>query len=228
MNILLVEDDADIREALEWLLVKEGYQVGTADNGLDAVDMALSGMFDVAVLDWMLPKKDGIHVLQEIRSAGLKIPVLMLTAKTSVDNRVTGLDAGADDYLMKPFAKEELFARVRALARRRADIVAAEKQAYCDLVYEPAAASLSCGTEQAHLTQKENLLFELLIVNRGKVLSKELLYDRVWGLDSENDIGCVEIYVHYLRKKLTALGSKVSIATIRGAGYRLEDTGFAE
>lgn len=223
MRILLIEDDTDIREAVSFLLSKQGYAVDTADNGLDALDLARSGIHDLLILDWMLPGRDGVSILRDLRLEGLKTPVLMLTARTSVDNRVTGLDAGADDYLMKPFATEELFARVRALGRRRTDLLPEGSQRYGDLEYDAAQSEITRNGGAVHFTQKENQLFELLFINRGRLLSKELLFDRVWGLDSDNEIGVVEIYIHYLRKKLSAIQSTVSISTVRGVGYRLEE-----
>lgn len=222
MRILLIEDDEDIREATAWLLRKQKYTVDTADNGIDALALLLSGIYDIAVVDWMLPGRDGVSVIREARRAGIGTPALILTAKTAIGDRVSGLDAGADDYLMKPFASEELFARIRALARRRTDSIPSDLLALGDLTYRPSENELFCKGETLRLTQKENQLFELLLRNANRVLSKEMLLDRIWGLDTDADLNSVEIYVHFLRKKLAGLDTNVVLATIRGIGYRLE------
>ncbi len=222
MRILLIEDDEDIREATAWLLQKQKYTVDTADNGIDALALLLTGIYDMAVVDWMLPGKDGVSVIREARRAGITTPALILTAKTAIGDRVSGLDAGADDYLMKPFASEELFARIRALARRRSDSVFSDVVTLGDLQYRPAENEISCKGETVRLTQKENQLLELLLRNANRVLSKEMLLDRIWGLDTDAELNSVEIYVHYLRKKLSGLDTNVSLTTIRGIGYRLD------
>ncbi len=222
MRILLIEDDEDIREATAWLLQKQKYTVDTADNGIDALALLLTGIYDIAVVDWMLPGKDGVSAIREARAAGITTPALILTAKTAIGDRVNGLDSGADDYLMKPFDSEELFARIRALARRRADSVFTDRVFYGDLHYRPSENEIACKGETVRLTNKENQLLELLIRNANRVLSKELLLDRIWGLDTDADLNSVEIYVHYLRKKLSSLDTNVTLTTIRGIGYRLD------
>jgi DNA-binding response OmpR family regulator len=222
LRILLIEDDEDIREATAWLLQKQKYTVDTADNGIDALALLLTGIYDMAVVDWMLPGKDGVSVIREARSAGITTPALILTAKTAIGDRVCGLDAGADDYLMKPFASEELFARIRALARRRSDSVFSDMVTFGDLQYRPTENEITCHGETVRLTQKENQLLELLLRNANRVLSKEMLLDRIWGLDTDSELNSVEIYVHYLRKKLSSLDTKVTLTTIRGIGYRLD------
>ncbi len=224
MRILLVEDDEDIREATAWLLRKQRYTVDVADNGTDALASLLSGIYDLAVVDWMLPGKDGVSVIREARKAGIGIPALILTAKTSISDRVDGLDAGADDYLMKPFASEELFARIRALSRRKSDPTPTDILSLGNLRQRPMESEMEADGRTVRLTQKENQLLEMFLRNPNRVLPKELLFDRVWGLDADADMNSVEIYVHYLRKKLAGLHATVSLATTRGIGYRLEET----
>ena len=224
MRILLVEDDEDIREATAWLLRKQRYTVDVADNGTDALASLLSGIYDLAVVDWMLPGKDGVSVIREARKAGIGIPALILTAKTSISDRVDGLDAGADDYLMKPFASEELFARIRALSRRKSDPTPTDILSLGNLRQRPLESEMEADGRIARLTQKENQLLEMFLRNPNRVLPKELLFDRVWGLDGDADLNSVEIYVHYLRKKLAGLHANVNLATTRGIGYRLEET----
>jgi len=224
MHILLVEDDEDIREATAWLLRKQKYTVDVSDNGTDGLERLLSGIYDLAVIDWMLPGKDGISLIREARRAGIGIPALLLTAKTAVRDRVDGLDAGADDYLMKPFASEELFARIRALSRRKADTSPCDVLTLGNLLHRPAESEMEANGRHVRLTQKENQLLEMFLRNPNRVLPKELLFDRVWGVEADADMNSVEIYVHYLRKKLAGLHANVNLSTTRGIGYRLEKT----
>lgn len=223
MRLLLVEDEERLSEALAYILKKNKYGVDTALDGISGQQMAESGIYDIIILDRMLPGKDGISVLKELRKKGLKTPVLFLTAKDTVKDRVEGLDAGADDYLVKPFSTDELLARLRALGRRQSDLFQGEKLEIGSLVLYPTRSEAECGDGLVRLTLKETQLLELFIRNKGQVITRDQILDRVWGLDSEVEMNNVEIYIYYLRKKLEPIKSCVRIETIRGIGYCLRE-----
>jgi DNA-binding response OmpR family regulator len=222
MRLLLVEDEEKLAEALAYILKKNKYGVDIAFDGETGQDMAESGVYDLIILDWMLPGKDGIAILKALRDKKVDIPIILLTAKDSVNDRVIGLDSGADDYLVKPFASEELLARIRALSRRSSNILLSdERRALGDIVFDPLQGEIIYGTEKTKLTLKESLLLDLLMRNAGQVLTKEQILDRVWGLDSDVETGTVELYIHYLRRKIHS--KIVRIETIRGIGYSLKE-----
>lgn len=223
MRILLVEDERRLSEALVYVLKKQRYSVDTAYDGEDGEDKAATGIYDLVILDRMLPKKDGIDILKYIRSQGIKTPVLFLTAKDTIENRVEGLDAGADDYLVKPFFNEELLARVRALSRRQGELLLDKHLHAGNITLDPSLCETLIGGKTAvKLTLKECQLLELLIKNKGRAITKEQIFDRLWGFDIDANFNNVEIYIHYLRKKLDDGDANVRIATIRGIGYCLE------
>lgn len=222
MRILLVEDEKRLVTALVHILKKNNYGVDVAYDGQTGQDMAETAIYDLVVLDRMLPKKDGVAVLKDLRSQGIKTPVLLLTAMDAIDDRVTGLDAGADDYLVKPFDTKELLARIRALGRRQDLPIQGDLLQISSLILDPLKCEASCGNHSTKLTVKECQLLDLFIRNKGQVLSKEQIFDRVWGFDTEVEVNNVETYVHYLRKKLTAIESPVILETIRGVGYCLK------
>lgn len=222
MRLLLVEDETALLESLSQLLKKNHYTVDTATDGPTGLDHALSGIYDIIILDIMLPGLDGFSVLKMLRAEGVKTPVLLLTARGDIRDRVTGLDLGADDYLAKPFASEELMARLRALSRRPAELLSDSVMHCGDLALDLSRMELRRATQAVRLTQKEFDLIRLLMSSPGAVLPKELLITRVWSLDSEAEYNHLEVYVSFLRKKLSGLGSECSIAAVRGAGYRLE------
>lgn len=223
MRILVVEDDRPLRDAVVTLLKEEAYQVDEADNGPDGAHLARQRVHDLIVLDIMLPGMSGLSVLSDIRSSGNAAPVLLLTALDSVDERVKGLDSGADDYLVKPFATPELLARIRVLLRRHSQGSPDGELSYGDLMVKcQAMEGYACG-EPLKLTLKEFELMEYLMLNREQILTKEQLLDRVWGIDSEAGIGVVDVYVHYLRKKLAPSQCDRYIHTIRGVGYMLKE-----
>lgn len=215
MRLLLVEDEKKLAEALAYQLRKNGYAVDTAADGDAALALAQEQAYELFVLDWMLPKRDGISVLKEIRSLGLEAPVLMLTARDSLADRVKGLDAGADDYLIKPFLTDELLARLRALARRKKKDYIGNLIAAGAWTLDPLKGEARCGDRCVQLSQKEAQLLELLMVNEGQVLTKERIFERVWGYCAEAELSSVELYIHYLRKKLLT----AAIKTARGVGY---------
>ena len=221
MRLLLAEDEKELSDALVAILKHNNYSVDAVYNGEDALAYLDSDNYDGAILDIMMPKMDGLTVLKTIREQGNDVPVLILTAKTEVDDRVLGLDSGADDYLSKPFAAKELLARIRSVTRRRTEAVSS--------VLKVGNISLDCTTfelksqaDTIRLPNKEFQIMELLAANPGQVISTERFMEKIWGYDSEADVGVVWVYISYLRKRLTALGANVKIKAARGQGYYLE------
>lgn len=221
MRILIAEDEIAIAKALKAVLERAKYAVDMVHNGTDALDYITGVSYDALVLDIMMPGLDGLEVLHRAREAGVDTPALFLTAKAEVEDRVAGLDAGADDYLPKPFATAEFLARVRALTRRRGGYAPA-LLALGNTVLDTVGYTLSVGQAQERLSNKEFQLMELFMGAPKQVFSTERLMERVWGLDSEAEMDVVWTYIGFLRKKLKALGSDVEIRTIRGVGYTLE------
>ncbi|MFD1428031.1 response regulator transcription factor [Kroppenstedtia sanguinis] len=222
MKILLIEDDLPLLESLQRILEKE-FEVETAAAGDQGLFLAEQNIYDLIVLDIMLPEIHGLDILTTLRRKEIEVLVLLLTAKDSVEDKVRGLDRGADDYLVKPFDVQELLARVRALLRRRGALKT-------DGILRYGAIQLHLKEQEGEvngfplqLTEKEFLLLEFLMQNAKQILTKEQLYDRVWGFDSLTSLSIVELYIHYLRKKLSAQGLDGVIHTIRGVGYMLED-----
>jgi two-component system response regulator MprA len=218
-RILIAEDDAAVRRSVERALKFEGYEVMTAEDGDEALIQAASEPPDAIVLDIMMPKKDGMEVCRRLRAAGDSTPILMLTARHELADRVAGLDAGADDYLVKPFALEELLARVRALLRRRE--VPADTGIFrvADLAVDPAARTVTRGERRVELTKTEFDLLELLVMNAGIVLSRDTIYERIWGFDFETTSNSLDVYIGYIRRKTEADGEPRLVHTVRGVGY---------
>ena len=223
MRLLLVEDETALSEALSEILNQNGYLTDCVSNGVDGLDYIRTGIYDLVLLDIMLPGMDGLSVLKKMRAEKIHTPVILLTAKSELSDIVTGLDAGSDDYLPKPFSTAELLARIRALGRRSPRYTENVLQ-FKDLVLNQGGMELSCGKNSIRLGKKEFQLMELFMRNPGQVLPKELLLNRVWGLDAAADYNNVEVYISFLRQKLHALGSCAAIRTIRLAGYQLEAT----
>ncbi len=221
MRILVVEDEIRLCEALVQLLKKQNYNVDSENDGEAGLDDALSGIYDVIILDIMLPKLDGLTVLREIRKRNINVPVILLTAKGEISDKVTGLDAGADDYLTKPFNTEELLARVRALGRRRGEIVGAGAFSCDDIALDTQTLKLTCGASEIALTRKESELLEYLILHKDIISSKEQIIEKLWGFNSDAEANHVEVYVSFLRKKLRRVHSKIQIKAVRGIGYKL-------
>lgn len=221
MQALIVEDEPRLAETLAQLLREQRYLADVVHDGRDGLAYAQSGQYDLIILDVMLPGMDGLEVARTLRREKNATPILMLTARGEVADKVAGLDHGADDYMTKPFAPEELLARVRALTRRQGE-VALEEMAFQDLTLELATHTLGCGSRSVRLSPKEFEVLRLLMSSSSGVASKELLLSRVWGLESDAEDNNVEAYISFLRKKLSYLGSQVSITTLRKVGYRLE------
>lgn len=221
MRILLAEDDRDLSRALKTLLERSGYSVETVFNGQDALDYALSSPYDGWIMDWMMPKLDGVSALCALRSKGMQTPCLILTAREAVEDRIRGLDAGADDYLPKPFAAGELLARVRAMLRRsgswQSDLLH-----FGNVTLDRGGMLLACGEQSVRLTAKAFQTMELLMSHPGMVFSAEKIMEKVWGWDTEAEINVVWVNISTLRKRLAELHADVTITAIRGSGYVLE------
>jgi len=222
MKVLLIEDEVYIAKPIEQALKRNNYSVDLAFDGEYGLDCGLANMYDIIVLDIMLPKMDGITVLRELQKNGVKAPVLLLTAKKQTRDKIYGLDSGADDYLVKPFDTDELLARLRALSRRRSEIDFGGILKFGNIELNPHTLFLNCGEDNSKLTLKEAQLLELLIHRKNMITSKELIIEKLWGYDSDTEDSHVEYHVSLLRKKLMAIGASVSIITVRGAGYTLK------
>ena len=221
MKLLYAEDEPAMSEAVVDILEYHNYSVDAVYDGADALAYARSEDYDGIILDVMMPRLSGLEVLRTLRSEGCRTPVLLLTAKAEVEDRIQGLDLGADDYLPKPFAMGELLARVRAMLRRREELT--PNLLTCgDLRLNQQTAELSCGSASLVLPKLEYKLMELLMLNQGRCLSTEDMLVKVWGYETEADVGVVWVYLSYLRKRLSALGSRVEIRARRGVGYMLE------
>ncbi len=221
MRLLFAEDDRDLSAAVKTLLERSGVLVDAVYDGAEAVDYALAEPYDGIILDWMMPEKDGIQALMEMREKGIQTPCIMLTARDAVEDRVAGLDAGADDYLPKPFDAGELMARIRAMLRRRESYVPDTLQ-WEDLTLDKGSCELKCGSQSVRVTGKMFQLMELFMENPRILFSVQQLMDKVWGWESEAEINVVWVNISQLRKKLAELGSETEIRVYRGTGYALE------
>ncbi|WP_295586327.1 response regulator transcription factor [uncultured Oscillibacter sp.] len=222
MRVLIVEDEVRLAATLQDLLELEGYSADICHDGESGLDNALTGIYDVMILDVMLPKMDGFTVLRQLRAGGCATPVLMLTARSELSDRVQGLDQGADYYLTKPFEPKELLACVRALTRRQPELRQTDLITCGDLTLEKSSFTLSCGERSVRLSRREFDMMELLMLNQKQVITKESLLLKIWGYESDAEDNNVEVYISFLRKKLEHLHSQVRIKTIRMVGYCLE------
>ena len=222
MNLLIVEDERRLAEALEQIFNRNRYTVRTEYDGTSGLNEALTGLYDVVLLDIMLPKMNGLEVLQNIRENKISTPVLLLTAKNEIPDKVKGLDSGADDYLTKPFSTEELLARVRALCRRNTETIGDDTITLNDIVLNLSTYELQCNIRSVKLGVKELNLVQMLMTYGHRVLSKETILEKLWGFDSEAEYNNVEVYISFLRKKLSYIESNTMIKTVRGVGYNLE------
>lgn len=222
MKLLYAEDERSLSEAVVDVLEYNKFSVDAVYDGMDALDYARSGHYDGIILDVMMPKLSGLEVLERLRAAGSKTPILLLTAKSEIEDRIAGLDLGADDYLPKPFAMGELLARIRAMLRRRAEFTP-DVLTLGNLSLDRQSYTLSVGDNRMILPKLEFQLMELFLLNRGIYLSTEDILVKVWGYDTDTEIGVVWVYISYLRKKLTALGANVAIQAKRNIGYTLTE-----
>ncbi len=224
MRILLVEDDKNLSDTLSFQLTRAGFSVDTCENGEDALYYISENIHDLILLDRMLPILDGISVLQKLRTSGNQTPVILLTALGTLEDKVTGLDSGADDYLVKPFAFEELMARIRSINRRPRQWLPTETLTFGDLTFDPAANCLSGAAGSCTLSKKEGALLKIFLQNPAQTLPRATLLSKVWGFDSEVEEGNLDNYMYFIRRRLKTASTGVSIKTVRGVGYRLEDT----
>ena len=222
MRILLAEDERDMNRILTQKMTEEGYSVDSCYDGEEALDCLLAADYDGAVLDVMMPKLDGFALLKKLRARGISVPVLYLTARDSVEDRVQGLDLGASDYLVKPFSMEEFMARLRALTRR-ATSAASSVLTAADLTLDLASRRVTRGGEEVRLSAKEFSLLSYLLHHKNQVLSREQIEDHIWNFDYEGGTNVVDVYIRYLRKKLDEGRKPKLIVTVRGAGYMLKD-----
>ena len=222
MKLLLVEDEKQLSEALQQILIKNKYSVDAVYSGDEGLDYALTGVYDVIILDIMLPKLNGIEILKMIRKRKISTPVILLTAKGSVEDRILGLDSGADDYLPKPFSPDELLARLRALTRRNGDFINENILEFSDIRLNLSTYDMEVNDNSITLTQKEFEILKYFMQRPKLVVSKDDLITKLWGFDSDIEHNNIEVYISFLRKKLAYVESDVKITTIRRVGYRLE------
>lgn len=222
MKILVVEDDKMLRDAITSVFKGEGYSVEETDQGDEGLFLAEQEIYDLLVLDIMLPGMSGLQIVQQLRGKAIQVPVLFLTAKDSIEDRVAGLNIGADDYLVKPFAIAELLARVKALLRRKVGS-SEELLIYKNISLNPKLQDAYYESAAMGLTAKEYELIEYLTLNRERILTREQIFDRLWGYESESSYGIVDVYVHHIRKKMLNVGCDHFIQTVRGVGYMLKE-----
>ena len=223
MRILIVEDDRELCSALKLQLSAKKHTVHCCHAGSEAIYLAMSGAYDLILLDRMLPELDGLAILKAIRQNHISIPIILTTALSSVDDRIAGLDCGADDYLVKPYAIEELLARIRALSRRPLAFSDQTCLSFLDIQFDMEARILTCNEKEQRLSKQKALLMDFFLRNPGKTLTREQIFLRVWGSESAVEDGNLDTYIYFLRKHLRSLGSCANIATVHGMGYRLED-----
>lgn len=222
MKLLVVEDEVQLADALSEILKRNKYSVDTCYNGVDGLDNALTGVYDCVILDIMLPGMNGIEVLRNLRREKISTPVLLLTARSEIEDKINGLDTGADDYLTKPFITDELLARVRALTRRRGEIIDENRMDYNGLLLNRNTSSVIWQGNDVRLSLKEYQIMELLISNPRQILPKERIIEKIWGYESDVEYNNIEVYISFLRKKLSVISAPVHIKTARGIGYSLE------
>lgn len=222
MRLLLAEDERELSNALVTILKHNNYSVDAVYDGAEALDYLQAENYDGAILDIMMPKMDGIAVLRALRESGSDLPVLLLTAKSEIDDKVRGLDSGADDYLTKPFATRELLARIRAMTRRQAEVTDSILS-FGNVRLDRSTYVLSAERGEFRLANKEYQMMEMLMTNPHILISTDRFMEKIWGYDSDAEINVVWVYISYLRKKLAAIGANISIKATRGAGYELEE-----
>ena len=223
MKVLIIEDEEALADAIRESLKKEHLDATLVTDGEIGEDEALTGLYDLILLDIMLPKRNGFEILKTLKEEKLKTPVIILTAKSEMEDKLNGLENGADDYITKPFHMKELIARVKIILKRSANLEDTNILSYGDLTLDLSTGKLKCKNNEVSINGKELNLMELLLINKEQIVTKELLTDKIWGYDSDAEYNSVEVYISFLRKKINLLKSKVKIATVRGIGYKLED-----
>lgn len=222
MNILIIEDEYSLADAVRESLKKEGFNAVIKPNGLDGEYEALTDTYDLILLDVMLPGKNGFDILKTIREEGIKTPVIMLTAKSQMSDKLNGLENGADDYITKPFSVRELIARVKIALKRTHEIEDTNRLSFGDITLDTKTAKLTCTDEEIQISGKELALLEQLLINQNQISSRETIAQKIWGYDSEAEYNNVEVYITFLRRKLNLIHSTVKIKSVRGLGYKLE------
>lgn len=222
MNILIIEDEYSLADAVAETLNGEGFNTCIKTNGEDGEDEALTDNYDLILLDVMLPEKNGFDILRSLRNMGINTPIIMLTAKSEIEDKLNGLEHGADDYVTKPFSMRELMARVKTVIKRAKNIEDTEVIQYGDISLDVKNAKLMCGNNEIQISGKELDLLELLLMNKNQVSTKENIIERIWGYDSEAEYNNVEVYITFIRRKIKLINSKVKIKAVRGLGYKLE------
>lgn len=222
MNILIIEDEFSLADAVRESLKKEGFNATIKTNGLDGEYEALTDTYDLILLDVMLPGKNGFEILRSIKQEKIKSPVIMLTAKSEMSDKLNGLENGADDYITKPFSVRELLARVKIVLKRTHEIEDTSRLCYGDIVLDIKTAKLNCNGEEIQISGKELSLLEQLLINKNQISARETLAEKIWGYDNEAEYNNVEVYITFLRRKLALIHSKVKIKAVRGLGYKME------
>ena len=223
MNILIIEDEYSLADAVAEMLKKEDFNVCIKTDGEEGEDEALTENYDLILLDVMLPNKNGFEILKYLRQEKIKTPVIMLTAKSEIDDKLNGLENGADDYITKPFSMRELMARVKAVLKRSNNIENLDCLEYGDLTLDLKSAKLICGNNEIQISKKELELLEYFLLNKNQIVTRENLFEKIWGYDSEVEYNNVEVYFTFIRRKLKLIGSNVNIKSVRGLGYKLEE-----
>ena len=222
MNIIIIEDEYSLADAVAETLKGEGFSTCIKNNGEDGEDEALTESYDLILLDVMLPGKNGFDILKSLRAMKINTPVIMLTAKSELEDKLNGLEHGADDYVTKPFSMRELMARVKSVLKRAKNIEDTEVLEYGDISLDVKNANVICGDNSIQISGKELDLLELLLMNKNQVSTKENIIERIWGFDSEAEYNNVEVYITFIRRKLKLINSEVKIKAVRGLGYKLE------
>lgn len=227
MKILIVDDEVQLTQALSVILKQYNYSVDYATDGEQGLDYALSGIYDLIILDIMMPKIDGFTLLKILRKNSIDAPVLMLSAKSEISDKIDGLNLGADDYITKPFNTEELLARIKALLRRKEKFTG-DILSFNDISLDRDSFELICSSNRINLGKKEFQILEMLLLNIGKSIDKEKFIEKIWGYDTDAEYNTIEVYISFLRKKLLAVGSKTEIKSIRGIGYTIGERKWLE
>ena len=222
MKVLIIEDEYSLADAIRESLEKEHLDVTIVTNGLSGEDEALTGLYDLILLDIMLPKRNGFEILKTLKEEKIKTPIIILTAKGELDDKLTGFENGADDYITKPFHMKELLARVKIILKRSTNLEDTNTLTYGDLTLDFSVGKLKCKDNEVSINGKELNLMEVLLINKEQIINKEVLTEKIWGYDNEAEYNSVEVYISFLRKKITLLKSNVKISTVRGIGYKLE------
>ena len=222
MKVLIIEDEYSLADAIAETLKSENFNVDIRTDGEEGENEALTGNYDMILLDVMLPKKNGFDILRTLEREKIKTPIIMLTAKSEIDDKLNGLEHGADDYITKPFAMRELMARIKAVLKRTNNIENTDTLEYGDLQLDLKNAKLKCNDSEIQISGKELDLLEQLLINKNQILSRENLAERIWGFESDAEYNNVEVYITFVRRKLKLVDSKVNIKAVRGVGYKLE------